>query len=141
MKDHFIHSSHRPYVHPSRHGMFTSTGRKKKWSTDAVDAYILSTISTCLMLMVLGMLNSWEDFVLYPRVFSAIEVKEIWHYFRDWSHSVDIWGLPSSQGNFIFIHHTTLLYAWIWPPWASFASEKNHRFKGVWYISGFFMAI
>jgi hypothetical protein len=23
-----------------------------------------------------------------------------------------------------------LLYAWIWPPWASFASEKNHRFKG-----------
>jgi len=28
-----------------------------------------STISTCLMLMVLGMLNSWEDFVLYPGVF------------------------------------------------------------------------
>ncbi len=67
-----------------------------------------SMISTCLMLMVLGMLNSWEDFVLYPGVFSARGVKEIWHYFPDWSHSTDIWGLPSSWGNFTLIHHTVL---------------------------------
>jgi hypothetical protein len=60
MKDHFIHpslSSIRP-IHLSYHGLFTPIGWRKQWSTDAADAYILSTISTCLMLMVLGMLNS-----------------------------------------------------------------------------------
>jgi hypothetical protein len=135
-----VHPSIRP-VHPSYHGLFTPTGRRKQWSTDMADAYILSTISTYLMLMVLGMPNSWEDFVLYLGVFSAKEVKEIWHYFPDWSHSANIWRLPSSWGNFMLIHHIMLLYVWIWPPWASFTNEKNHRFKGVWYIFGFFMAI
>jgi len=35
------------------------------------------------MLMVLGMLNSWKGFILYPGVFSTKEVKEIWQYFLD----------------------------------------------------------
>jgi hypothetical protein len=52
MKDHFIHLSHHPSVHLSHHGLFTPTGRRKQWSTDAAYAYILSTIYTCLMLMV-----------------------------------------------------------------------------------------
>ncbi len=48
MKDHFIHPTRPTSVHPSRHGLFTSTRQRKQWSIDAADAYILSTISTYL---------------------------------------------------------------------------------------------
>ncbi len=138
MKDHFIHLSH----HPSVSSWSIYSNRVKK-IVEYRRGKCLHIINNFYLphVMVLDMLNCWEDFVLYPRVFFYQRSQgDLTLFSRLKSFSKHL-KTPLLMGKFYVHSSYSVIVCLNLNPWASFASEKNHRFKGVWYISGLFMAI